>query len=294
MTIPPLVSTEWLAANLTNPELRILDASTYLSPRPVGHSIVTSGIDDYLKAHIPGAQHVTVTPDLAEPASFSPFLLPTPEKAAAFLGAKGISSDHHVIVYVRKQMMIGTRAWFILKTLGAKVSLLDGGFEKWESEGRPVTTEIPTFPPATFTPSFQLSRVASAEDVAAAIENNSAVVVNALTEPQFKGTAGPHYGRPGRIPGSLNVPFPSLLTAPALLEFKPVDDIRAAFAQIGLTDPKQPVINYCGGAIAATVTAFGLEVLGFENVKVYDGSLLEWSNDPAREMVKDGLHESEV
>jgi thiosulfate/3-mercaptopyruvate sulfurtransferase len=239
-----LVSTEWLAEHLKHDNVRALDCTTYMFPQPVGASRCESGKSDYLKEHIPGAQHACMIEDLSDPNGKYAYTLPSKEHIAETLGSRGISNDHHCIIYTRKHPMVATRAWWVLTTMGHKdVSILDGGFEKWVAEGREATSEVPSFPRATFKPEFISSRYASADDVAAA--GSDTIVVNALMPDQHKGIAGPHYGRPGRIPGSVSVPFISLLDMSSLT-WLPVEKIEQTFKEAGVTKEKR-VINYCGG-----------------------------------------------
>lgn len=296
MPTPLLVSTDWLASNLADPNIRILDATTYMSPQPIGASICTTGKPDYLNAHIPGAQHVSMTEDLADPSASIAYTLPSESQIATLLCKLGISNSNHVVIYTSRHPMVATRAWWVLTTLGHQhVSILDGGFEKWVAEGRQVTSTVPTFPAANFTPTLRKERVKTSDEVLLAIDSpDSTTILNALMPDQHKGIAGPHYGRPGRIPNSVNVPFITLLDL-SNNTFKSREEMKEIFAEAGVVvgnkDEEKTVINYCGGAIAATATAFALELLGHSKVAVYDGSLLEWSTDQSKPMVSDGPHE---
>lgn len=127
-------------------------------------------------------------------------------------------------------------------------------------------------------------RYADRNDVAGAAGSGT-IVVNALSAAQHAGTGGAHYGRPGRIPGSVSVPTATLLS-PDGTAFAPLEAVRAQFAAQGIT-PESQVITYCGGGIAATVDAFALELIGHEHWAVYDNSLLEWSANPDNPMETD-------
>jgi thiosulfate/3-mercaptopyruvate sulfurtransferase len=173
----------------------------------------------------------------------------------------------------------------VLTVLGhPRVSILDGGLPRWRREGRPLTDVVTTRAPAAFQPRFDAGMVADAERVARAVAGSGERLVNALSPEQFAGTGGAHYGRPGRIPGSVNVPARDLVDAGSM-EWQPPQVIEARLAAAGLGDPSEPVITYCGGGIAASVTFFALRLLGRDAVALYDNSLLEWSTDPARPMV---------
>ena len=279
-----LVQPAWLAACLDDPTLRILDCTTHMVPQPVGASKIVSGRADYLAGHLPGAQHVDMVEDLSDPAGPYPYTLPSPERVEQLLSRLGISNEHRIIIYGRSSLVTLTRAWYVLHAMGhRRVALLDGGFQQWQREGLPVKTELPTFAPTTYRAHHDPRRKASLEEVrrAAASEgapSQGALLLNALSAEQFTGTGGAHYGRPGRIPGSVNVPARDL-SNPETLSFESLDRLRAMFEQAGALQARR-VIHYCGGGIAATATAFALEMLGHPDWAVYDNSLLEWSTLP--------------
>ena len=294
MPLPPedlLVSPAWLQDRLDDPRLRVLDCSTWMTPQPVGPSRIASGRPDWARAHIPGAQHVCMVDDLSDPDGAFPYTLPGEAQIGALLGRLGVGPDHHVVLYSQSHPMVATRAWWVLGALGhERVSLLDGGWPRWRAEGRPVVDEagdarLPR-PPATFTPRRRSAWVADAARVAQASVRGDAVLLNALGPEQFAGTGGAHYGRPGRIPGSVSLPARTLVDA----ETHAWPD-RATLAQrlaaAGAAPGGAPVLTYCGGGIAASVPFFALQLLGHADVALYDASLLEWSADPARPMVCD-------
>lgn len=281
---PLLVTPEWLHAHLDDPAVRILDCRTWMMPQPVGPSKIDSGRPDWAQAHIPGADHVCMVQDLSDPAGRYPYTLPGEAQIAALLSRLGIGNDHRVVLYGARQPMVVTRAWWVLTALGhERVSILDGGLERWTQEGRPLTDQVRVREPATFVPRLNAAMVADAERVARAVAGSGERLVNALSPEQHAGTGGAHYGRPGRIPGSVNVPARDLVDA-ATMAWLPVDAIAQRFAAAGVGQADEPVITYCGGGIAASVAFFALRLMGRERVALYDNSLLEWSADPARPM----------
>ncbi len=283
---PLLVTPEWLHARIDDPSIRILDCTTWMTPQPVGPSTITSGRPDWMRAHIPGSDHVCMVEDLSDPAGAFPYTLPDEAHMAALLSRLGISNLHHVVLYGAAQPMVVTRAWWVLTVLGhPRVSILDGGLPRWRREGRPLTDAVTTRAPATFQPRFEPRMVADAERIACAVAGSGERLVNALSPEQFAGTGGAHYGRPGRIPGSVNVPARDLVDA-GTMAWQPPQVIEARLAAAGLGDASEPVITYCGGGIAASVTFFALRLLGRDAVALYDNSLLEWSADPARPMLR--------
>ncbi len=281
---PLLVTPEWLHARLDFPSIRILDCTTWMTPQPVGPSKITSGRPDWRREHIPGSDHVCMVEDLSDPAGAFPYTLPADACIAALLSRLGIGNAQHVVLYGSAQPMVVTRAWWVLTALGHQwVSVLDGGLPRWRREGRPLTDAVTTRQPAAFLPQRDAAMVADAERVARAVAGSGERLVNALSPEQFAGTGGAHYGRPGRIPGSLNVPARDLVD-PTTMDWQPPAAMEARMAAAGLGDPSKPVITYCGGGIAASVTFFALRLLGRDKVALYDNSLLEWSADPTRPM----------
>jgi len=285
-----LVTTQWLNDHLGDPELKVLDCTTFMTPQPVGPSRIETGRPRWEQARIPGALHVCMVEDLSDPAGRFPYTLPQPADLLRRLGAKGIHPGQHLVLYGASHPMVVTRAWWVFTALGwPRVSVLDGGWAAWIAEHRPVDREPPVLhgpDPVTApgeTPHRASHRQADAQAVAVAIETGSAWLVNALSLEQFQGSGGAHYGRPGRIPGSISLPARDCVEAePAL--WRDVDFVRDWARLAGLANDGRPVIVYCGGGIAATATAFALERAGWGDVRVYDNSLLEWSADPDRPM----------
>jgi len=284
-----LVSTEWLAANLDHPDLRVLDATVHLHPQPGGKVAMESGRADYDAGHIPGAVFADLIEDLSDPSSDLRFTLPSPERFAAAMGklGVGVGDGQTVVVYSGGSMSWAPRLWLMLDAFGFKnAAVLDGGWKKWSAEGRPASTEADAFPAATFTPSFRPGVFVDQAAVEAARHDAGAVVVNALSPGQHSGTGGHHYGRPGRISGSVNVPASALLD-PETFAFRPLADLAASFDAAGATADKRLVV-YCGGGIAASQVAFAQSLLGRPAASVYDASLQEWAMDPAAAMETDG------
>jgi thiosulfate/3-mercaptopyruvate sulfurtransferase len=280
---PGLVGTAWLEARLGAPGLRVLDCTTWMTPQPVGPSRIDSGRPGWAREHLPDALHVDMVEDLSDPDGRFPYTLPPPSRIAALLSRLGIGDDDHVVLYGASHPMVVTRAWWVLRTLGhERVSILDGGLEAWRREGRPLSDARPVFAPAGHGARLLPGQVVDADDVARALADGSAYVVNALSEEQFRGTGGAHYGRPGRIPGSLSLPARDLIDPPTG-RWRARDALERRIAAV-LPDRDAPVIVYCGGGIAATAVAFALHLVGRTRVAVYDNSLLEWSADPDRPM----------
>jgi thiosulfate/3-mercaptopyruvate sulfurtransferase len=276
-----LISTDQLAA-MHRPDLRLYDCTTYLDPAPPGGAdpyIVVSGRRTFEEAHIPGADFLDLQGEFSDTNTPLRFMMPpTPQLEAAF-GRHGLGAGASVVLYSVGTMMWATRFWWMLRSLGFDgAAVLDGGFDRWKAEGRPIARGAPAgYPPATFKAAPRPGLFADKHAVLAAIESPDAVIVNALG-PQFhKGLEPSRYGRPGRIPGSVNVPAATLVD-PAKKNFTTLADAEAKFAAQGVTKNKR-VICYCGGGISATIDLLRLHHLGYDNLTLYDGSMGEWARD---------------
>lgn len=274
-----IVSTEWLAANLADPALRIFDCTTYLhyetgTGRPYS---VGSGRADYQQAHIPGAGFLDLQGELSDASSRFNFTMPAPDDLAARFAARGIGQGTRVVLYSRKTMQWATRVWWMLRAVGFDdAAILDGGFDKWMAEGRPVEAGEHRYPPATLAARPRPGLFIGKEEVQAAIGDGAACTINALSPDLHRGE-NPRYGRPGRIPGSVNVPVAALVDA-GTLTFRAPEEVAARFAEVG-ADPGKRILLYCGGGIAATLDAFLLHQLGHRDIAVYDASMSEWAKD---------------
>jgi thiosulfate/3-mercaptopyruvate sulfurtransferase len=277
-----LVTTQWLFEHLDDPGVRVLDGTTHLPPLPdLSLYEVVSGRADFERAHIPGAAFVDIEHELSTPHARLHFMLPTAEIFAAAMGRLGIGDDTHVITYATANHWWATRLWWMLRVFGHDhVSVLDGGFQKWQREGRPLESGAARARQAArFTARMRPELVATRDDVLAAIGREGTCTVNALRPEQHAGTGGVHYGRRGHIAGSVNIA--ALQHVRPDNTFRDAQELHAMFAP-ALAQPQ--VITYCGGGIAATSVALVLAMLGYERVKVYDNSLTEWAADPALPM----------
>ena len=281
-----VVDCAWLAEHLGDPDLLVLDATTHLLPRPVEPVPevpydVVPGREDFERAHIPGARFVDIDGQLSDPDHRLHFMLPSPERFAQAMGALGVGDDTTVVCYSTAFHWWATRLWWMLRTFGhPRVLVLDGGFQKWQAEGRPVETGPAQAPaPRVFTARFDPSRVASREDVLAAIGAEGTCTLNALRAEQHAGGGTTNYGRPGHITGSINVPAVSVVGPDNT--FLPPEQLRRMLAG-PLAQPR--VITYCGGGIAASSITLLLTALGHPDVRLYDASLSEWAPDPALPM----------
>ncbi len=275
----PLVSTDWLAAHLEDADLRVLDATIFLSP-PTSEgeewSVVT-GAEAHASGHVPGARYADLLSELSAPEGR--FTRPDAASFAAAAERLGVGDGTRVVVYDRAGSMWAARVWWLLRSFGFDdVAVLDGGFARWEAEGRPVTSEpTPAAAGAHLTVRDRPELVADRDEVLAIVNDGGACLVNALGAEDFHATETTRYPRPGRIPGSLSVPAVGLLGDDG--RFLPPAALRERFADV--LDRPGRKITYCGGGIAATSDALALALLGETDVAVYDGSMAEWTADPS-------------
>lgn len=284
-----IVSTGWLAEHLRDPGLLVFDCTTYLlyetgTGRPYR---IESGRTDYAAAHIPGSGFLDLQGELSDRTSPFNFTMPAAEDLAARLAACGIGAGHRVVLYARKNIQWATRLWWMLRAIGFDdAAVLDGGFDKWQAEGRPVEAGEHRYPPATpFPVRPRPGLFVGKAEMQAAIGDGGSCTINALA-PDLHSGANARYGRAGRIPGSVNVPAASVVD-PATFAFRAPEQVAATFAAVG-ADPGKRVLLYCGGGIAATLDAFLLHQLGYGDLAVYDASMNEWARDASLPMEADG------
>jgi thiosulfate/3-mercaptopyruvate sulfurtransferase len=267
---PFVISADALQARLGEPGLRLVDASWYLPAQ------ARNGAAEYAAAHIPGA--VFFDQDkVVDPTSPLPHALPSPETFAAAVGAMGIGESDSIVVYDGAGMFAAPRVWWMFRIMGATdVKVLDGGFDRWKAEGRPVT-DAPAAPqPAVFTPRFDAEAVASLADMRSVIEDGSAQIADARPRGRFTGQEPePRAGiRPGHMPGAFNVPIATLSQDGRL---KSLTELRQTLRQAGI-DPEKPVVTTCGSGVTAAVITLALHSLGHTDNRLYDGSWSEWGS----------------
>lgn len=268
-----LVSTDWLGQHLKDPDLRILDASWFLPE---------AGRDpkaEYDKAHIPGARFFDID-EISDHRSELPHMAPPVEKFMSRLRAMGVGDGHQVVVYDAAGLMSAARVWWLFRLMGQQnIAVLDGGFPKWQAEGRPVEDMPPMVRDRHMTVRMQNHLVRDVTQVAAASKLGDHVIVDARAATRFKGEAPePRPGlRAGHIPGARNVPFTDLLNADKTM--KDIATTRAIFEAAGV-DLSKPVITSCGSGVTAAVLALALERMGHRQWSLYDGSWAEWGMFP--------------
>ncbi|HZR88663.1 MAG TPA: 3-mercaptopyruvate sulfurtransferase [Bradyrhizobium sp.] len=269
-TTDPLVTTDWLAAHLNDPNIRIVDA-TFKMP-----GVLPLPKDDYLAAHLPGAVFFDVDA-VSDHSNPLPHMFPSAEQFGSDVGALGIGNDDTVVIYDAGGWVAGPRAWWMFLAYGHdKVRLLDGGLKKWRAEGRKVEGGEVTPKPATFKATFDARRVRSMEQLVANLASHAEQVIDARAADRFEGRVPePRPGlRSGHIPGARSVPYNQLFDA-ATGTMKPLSDLRAAFTGAGVK-LDAPVVTSCGSGVSAAVLTLALYRLGIANPAIYDGSWSEW------------------
>ncbi len=264
-----LVSTEWLAAHLKDPDLRVLDASWYLPD---------AGRDakaEYNAFHVPGARFFDID-EISDQRSALPHTVPPVEKFISRMRAMGVGDGHQVVVYDGAGIFSAARVWWTFRLMGKMdVAVLDGGFPKWRAEGREIEDMPPVVRDRHMTVSRQNHLIKDVTQVAHASKLREAEILDARSAGRFKGEAPePRAGlRGGHIPGSKNVPFGTLLNANGTM--KPVPELRTVFEAAGV-DLTKPAITTCGSGVTAAVISLALERIGHRNHALYDGSWAEW------------------
>ena len=268
-----LVSTEWLANHIKDPDLRILDASWYMpqmerDPRA-----------EYNAAHIPGARFFDID-DISDHRSDLPHMAPPVEKFMSRLRAMGVGDGHQVVVYDGMGLFSAARVWWLFRLMGQNnIAVLDGGFPKWQAEGRPVEDMPPMVRDRHMTVRRQNHMVKDVTQVAAASKLGDYEIIDARSAARFRGDAPePRPGlRAGHIPGSKNVPYTSLLNDDGTM--KSPETMRDIFVAAGV-DLTKPAITSCGSGVTAAVVSLALEILGKTDHALYDGSWSEWGMFP--------------
>jgi thiosulfate/3-mercaptopyruvate sulfurtransferase len=264
-----LVSTEWLAAHLDDPDLRVLDASYYLP------GVGRDARAEYAAAHIPGARHFDID-EIADARSELPHMAAPAEKFMSRMRAMGVGDGHQVVVYDCTGIFSAPRVWWNFRLMGkTDVAVLDGGFPKWQAEGRPVEDMPPILRDRHMTVQRQAHLVKDVTQVASASKLGDWQILDARGPGRFKGEE-PEIRpglRSGHIPGSINVHYATLLNPDGTM--KEGDALRAAFETAG-ADVNQRTITTCGSGVTAAILMLALARLGNDNVSLYDGSWSEW------------------
>jgi thiosulfate/3-mercaptopyruvate sulfurtransferase len=274
-----LIETSWLAEHLQDPHLRIVDMRGYVRTveRNGGQDAEYVGARaDYEQGHIPGAIYIDWSSDIVDPDDEVEAQIASPTRFAEILEQRGIGDQHLVVAYdSHPASQFATRLWWALNYYGHdQVVVLNGGFPKWQREQRPVETRISSYPPTTFTPQVQPQLRATADDVLTYLNQQGVTLIDARDTGQYTGKVVRGVGRPGHIPGALNVPREELID-PANGTFRSNEELAQVFSTAGIV-PEEHIVAYCNGGVAATAVLFSLAMLGYPRLTNYDGSWNEW------------------
>ena len=268
-----LVSTEWLASHMRDPDLRILDASMYM---PGSERDAKA---EYAAGHIPGARFFDID-DISDSRSDLPHMAPPIEKFMSRMRAMGVGDGHQVVIYDGAGLFSAARVWWLFKLMGQNdVAVLDGGLPKWIAEGREVEDLPPIVRDRHMTVRRQAHLVKDVTQVSAASKLRDQEIIDARSPGRFRGEeAEPRRGmRGGHIPGSKNVHYASLLNADQTM--KSPDETRAIFEAAGV-DLTKPAITTCGSGVTAAILSLAMARMGKDDHSLYDGSWSEWGMFP--------------
>ena len=267
-TAPYLVETDWLAAHLADPAVRIVDMRFYFD---------RDGREAYLAGHIPGAVWLDWTKDLSDPDNPVQYMLAPLDKFVATMNRLGIDNNTTVVAYDDEGGHFGSRLWWVAGYYGFdKIRILHGGIQKWQAEDRPLTQTLPTIEPKTFVPGAPRPEwLRTADEVVTLIGAANTVLLDVRRPSEYEGSEV-RAARGGHIPSATNLLWKDNLTSN--LTFKDAETLRQRFEQAGVT-PDKAIVTYCQGGVRASHAMLTLKMLGYPNVAVYDGSWEEWGNN---------------
>lgn len=262
---PQLLIETWeLQRHLADPDLRIVDVRA---------------AQEYAKGHLLNA--VSLDPHSLDDLEANKKGLPLPlEKAEAIFGELGIDGDTRVVAYDNAGGLFAARLFYVLEFFGhSRVQVLNGGLTKWLREGRPWTTEVPQVPKKRFVAKPNPNLIATAEDVKANLKNPKVCLIDARSPEEYAGEIpGKDVKRAGRIPGAVNLDW-TITIDPVQKTFKPASELKRLFLEVGAT-PEREIITYCRTGVRAAHDYFVARLLGYQKIRTYDGSWLEWGNTP--------------
>ncbi|WP_394768631.1 sulfurtransferase [Lacisediminihabitans sp.] len=280
MTSPFITAPELAAALDGSAPPAVLDASFVLHPAKFdGDYRTESGRGRWLAAHIPGSLHVDVATQFSDASAAVHYAHPDPQAIADELARLGIGAGDPVVVYDQTGGLFAARLWYLLTWIGVEARVLDGGLAAWQAAGLPVDSGDSDAPAAVepWTASAVRDAWITREELAERAADDSRPLVCGLPAGSFTGADPTRYSRRGHIPSSVNVSARDLFAADGTV--KAAGELREAYASQGVTGDAE-VLLYCGGGISVAANALTLAELGVTAVRIYDGSLEEWSADP--------------
>jgi thiosulfate/3-mercaptopyruvate sulfurtransferase len=270
-----LVTTEWLAEHLHDNNLRIVDIRGIVLPasEPMPHYHAHRA--DYETSHIPGAVFVDWTTDIVEPGSIS-YDVANPQRYKQAMESLGVGDDSFVVAYDDADSMFAARLWWTLRYYGhEQVAVLDGGWQKWIAENRPVSADKPAIKPTTFTPKLQPQWNTTGDDI---LEKHP-ILIDARSPAEFAGETS-RTKRYGHIPGAVNIPRTKLVTKDGTL--RPIGELQQIFADAGIALDAENVVVYCNSGVSSSYNLLALQQAGLNGGRIYDGSWRDWSKDETK------------
>ena len=274
---PYLVETDWLEDHLDDPNIRILECTTFVRASEDGYRM-ESGLEEWKKGHIPGSVFADLSTDFSDQNNPVQFMIPSAVDFAQAMSRLGVQDGVFVVLHDSFINIWAARLWWMMQSFGFEnAAILNGGWKKWKREKRPISTDDEEYPMGEFTVHPQGELIATKEDVLKAIDDPDIILIDALTRQEYAGELAV-YGRAGHIPTSVNIPAVELIDR-RTRSYLSIEKLEELFAPI-LNENPSGIITYCGGGAAGSSVAFVLKLLGVENVSVYDGALIEWASDP--------------
>lgn len=262
------VTPQWVKTHLHDSDLKVVDGSWYMPAAKRDCS------QEFEKVHIPGA--VFFDQDkIADPASIFPHTVPSAEVFADAVGKLGISIDDNIVIYETGDLFAAPRVWWLFHIMGVKnLHILRGGIAAWQAERYATESGVATPQMVVFKPDYASEKVVFIEEMVLVAKHKKAHIADARSAERFTGSVPEPRAnvRSGSIPGSVNVPFGCLVEDGA---FKSLETMKIIFEAQGVKKDK-PVVTTCGSGVTAAVLFLALNLLGYENVRLYDGSWSEW------------------
>lgn len=275
--IPSLVEADFVATLLERQNnIKFLDASWHMNKN-------RNALAEFEHERIPGAQFFDID-EISDHSSSLPHMVPTELEFSKYISSKGISNSDHIIIYGMPGTFSSSRVWWTFRLFGhTNVSILNGGFASWKDNGGKVETELAKPLEGAFTAKLNPNYVSSWQQVLSIVNNGSAQILDARSQARFLAQAPePRVGlQGGHIPGSLCIPFTSILQLEDTTRFRTPNEIKNVFMDAGIILGSKVVFT-CGSGVTASVLYFALHLLGIdmENLSVYDGSWTEWGARP--------------
>jgi len=274
-----LITTDWLADHLNDPNIRIVDIRGHVLPANQPRPHYFAHKDDYITRHIPNAVFVDWVLDITDPDSPNAGHIAKPEPFAHLMGSLGIDENTLVVAYDDFGGIFSARLWWALNYYGhERVVVMDGGWHKWIAENRPTTADLPIITPKIFTPKVNPALRLTIDQVQTGIQTNMPLI-DVRTPDEFMGRAS-RAKRFGHIPTAKNLPRNDLIRADNTMLSVP--DLRLKFADMGITTDGDGVAFYCNGGVSASYGLLAMRVAGFNGGAVFDGSWKEWGNDETK------------